>query len=572
MGGAFVTKSVRPSPRGGVWYTQKRVTHAASGRVRSTAAAPTAAAVENDENYPMTLVKHPLLLVVLDGWGYSEETRYNAIRAARTPHWDLLWQTRPHALLRCSGSAVGLPDDQMGNSEVGHMHLGAGRLVDQDYTRISKAIGDGEFFANPVLRDAFELAARTGRAVHLLGLLSPGGVHSHEDHTVALIELAHRCGVRRLFVHGFLDGRDMPPKSATASIEAIERKCAEVGLGSIASLIGRYYAMDRNKAWDRTEQAYELLVEGRARYRAASALAGLAAAYARDETDEFVTAIAVGENPVRIEDGDVVVFSNFRADRARQLTAALTAADFAEFPRARVPRLARFVTMTDYGAQFALPIAFPTVDLTKTFGEIVAAHGLRQLRIAETEKYAHVTFFFNGGEEAPFAGEDRILVPSPKVATYDLKPEMSAIEVTDKLVAALESRQYDALICNYANADMVGHTGVFDATVRCIEVLDECIGRLVDACRRTGTEMLVTADHGNAEQMRATPEEGAEPHTAHTSNLVPLIYLGRDADIAADGTLSDIAPTMLALLGLPQPKEMTGTPLVRIRPLRHAVA
>jgi len=520
----------------------------------------------------MAKVPHPVLLVVLDGWGYTDETRYNAIHAARTPHWDSLWQSNPHTLIRCSGLDVGLPDEQMGNSEVGHMHLGAGRLVYQDFTRISKAVTDGDFYANPVFRDAFELAARSDRAVHLLGLLSPGGVHSHEEHAVALIELAHRCGVRRLYVHAFLDGRDMPPKSAAPSLEFVTRRCAEIGLGRIATIIGRYYAMDRNKAWDRVQQAYDLIVDGVALQRAPTALAGLEAAYARGETDEFVTATAIGE-PARIADGDVVVFTNFRADRARQLTSALTEPDFTQFPRARVPALGRYVAMTDYGAQFSLPVAFPTVDLTKTFGEVVAAHGLRQLRIAETEKYAHVTFFFNGGEETPFAGEDRILVPSPKVATYDLKPEMSAVEVTDQLVAALDSRQYDALICNYANADMVGHTGVFDAAVRCIETLDDCLGRLVDACRRSGTEMLITADHGNAEQMRATPEAAAEPHTAHTSNLVPFVYLGRHADMAPTGTLSDVAPTMLALMGIPRPTEMTGKPLVSVRPgARHAVA
>ena len=521
----------------------------------------------------MVQVQHPVLLVVLDGWGYSEETRFNAIHAARTPHWDQLWQGSPHTLIRCSGLDVGLPDDQMGNSEVGHMHLGAGRLVYQDYTRISKSIADGDFFDNAVFRDAFELAARADRAVHLLGLLSPGGVHSHETHTVALIELARRCGVRRLYVHAFLDGRDMPPKSAAPSLDLIERSCAEAGLGRIASLIGRYYAMDRNKAWDRVQQAYDLLVDGRAPQRAPTAKAALEAAYARGETDEFVTATAIGDEHVRIEDGDVVVFTNFRADRARQLTLALTAPHFDGFPRTRVPALGRFVAMTNYGEQFDLPVAFPTVDLNHTFGEVVAARGLRQLRIAETEKYAHVTFFFNGGEETPFPGEDRILVQSPKVATYDLKPEMSAVEVTDKLVAAIESRQYDAIICNYANADMVGHTGVFDAAVRCVETLDACLGRLIEACRRTGTEMLVTADHGNAEQMRATPDVAAEPHTAHTSNLVPFVYLGREADLAAGGSLADIAPTMLALMGIPQPAEMTGRPLVQVRSAaRHAAA
>lgn len=522
----------------------------------------------------MAKVQHPVLLVILDGWGYTEETRFNAIHAARTPHWDRLWQGSPHTLIRCSGLDVGLPDDQMGNSEVGHMHLGAGRLVYQDFTRISKAIDDGDFYDNPVFRDAFELAARSDRAVHLLGLLSPGGVHSHEDHTIALIELARRCGVRRLYVHAFLDGRDMPPKSAAPSLERVERACVASGIGHIASVIGRYFAMDRNKAWDRVQQAYDLIVDGIAAHRAPSAAAALEAAYARGESDEFVAATAIERDgaTTRIADGDVVVFTNFRADRARQLTTALTAPDFAHFTRRRVPALGRFVAMTSYGEQFLdLPVAFPTLDLRQTFGEIVAAQGLRQLRIAETEKYAHVTFFFNGGEETPFPGEDRVLVASPKVATYDLKPEMSAVEVTDRLVAALDSRDYDALICNYANADMVGHTGDFDATVRCIETLDACLGRLVEACRRSGTELLVTADHGNAEQMRATPDGTAEAHTAHTSNLVPFVYLGRAADMATTGCLSDVAPTMLALMGLAQPAAMTGRPLVRLKsPAQHA--
>jgi len=517
----------------------------------------------------MAKVEHPVLLVVLDGWGYSEDTHFNAIHSANTPNWDRLWQDCPHTLISCSGHDVGLPDDQMGNSEVGHMHLGAGRRVYQDYTRISKAIVDGDFYTNDVFRSAFELAAANDRAVHLLGLLSPGGVHSHEEHTVALIDLARRCGVRRLYVHAFLDGRDMPPKSAAPSLQLIARKCAEFGLGRLASIVGRYFAMDRNKAWDRIEQAYDLIVDGVGRHTATDALAALDAAYARGESDEFVAATAILDHgePARMADGDVVVFTNFRADRARQLTTALTAADFPHFKRRRVAALGRFVAMADYGAQFSVPVAYPTVDLRNTFGEIVAQQDLRQLRIAETEKYAHVTFFFNGGEETPFKGEDRILVQSPKVATYDLRPEMSAAEVTDKLVAALESREYDAIICNYANADMVGHTGDFAATIRCIEALDACLGRLADACRHTGTEMLITADHGNAEQMRAASGAcGAEEaHTAHTSNLVPLVYLGRKAELAAAGTLGDIAPTMLALMNLAQPSEMTGHNLVRLQ-------
>ena len=325
--------------------------------------------------------------------------------------------------------------------------------------------------------------------------------------------------------------------------------------------------MDRNKSWDRVKQAYDLIVDGVAPHVASDPLAALEAAYARGETDEFVTATAIVDEhgPVRMADGDVVVFTNFRADRARQMTTALIDAEFTAFERARMPALGRFVAMTDYSEQFKVPVAFPTIDLSHTFGQVVSEQGLRQLRIAETEKYAHVTFFFNGGEETPFAGEDRLLVASPAVATYDEKPEMSAAEVTDRLVAAIDSREYDAMICNYANADMVGHTGNFDATVRCIETLDACLGRLADACRRTGTEMLITADHGNAEKMRAAPDGESEPHTAHTSNLVPLVYFGRDAEMAGTGCLSDIAPTMLALLGVRQPPEMTGHSLVHLK-------
>jgi 2,3-bisphosphoglycerate-independent phosphoglycerate mutase len=514
----------------------------------------------------MSQVKHPVLLIVLDGWGYSESTEFNAIQSAHTPQWDRLWDECPHLLIQCSGLAVGLPDEQMGNSEVGHMHLGAGRLIYQDFTRISQAIKDGAFYTNSVLQPAFAQLPRD-RALHIMGLLSPGGVHSHEEHIRALLELAARCGVQRAYVHAFLDGRDTPPSSAHHSIAWLEQRCAELKLGRIASIVGRYFAMDRNKSWERTQQAYDLIVDGVAPNVAANALAALEAAYARGETDEFVKATAIrsaGEGPVRVEDGDLVVFANFRADRARQLTSAFSAPDFAQFPRRRVPKLREFIAMTNYGAQFSVPVAFPTVDITNTFGELIARRGLRQLRIAETEKYAHVTFFFNGGEEQPFPGEDRILVPSPQVATYDLKPEMSAAEVTDRLVEAIESRQYDAIICNYANADMVGHTGDFAATVKCIETLDQCLGRIRQACSAQGMEILITSDHGNAEQMRAHGASNQEPHTAHTSNLVPLIYYGRSAVLTGQGCLSDIAPTMLALMDIAPPVEMTGHSLVTL--------
>ncbi len=514
-------------------------------------------------NTIMATVKHPVLLLILDGWGYSEDDRFNAIQAARTPVWDDLWKHAEHTLIRCSGTDVGLPDRQMGNSEVGHMHIGAGRLIDQDFSRIGKAIANGEFLHNEAFRAACTAAAANGGRVHILGLLSPGGVHSHEDHILALVDLARDCGVAEVLVHAFLDGRDMPPQSAAASLERVAAHCAQRGGARIASLVGRYYAMDRNNNWDRIASAYDLVVDGHGEHVAPDAVAGLEAAYARGETDEFVHATVIGsQHGHRVADGDAILFANFRADRARQLTSAMTSAEFDGFARARVPRLAAFVTMTDYGEQFDLPVAFPAFELPNTFGAVLAEKGLRQLRIAETEKYAHVTFFFNGGQEQVFAGEDRQLIPSPDVATYDLKPEMSAPEVTDRLVAAIGEERYDAIICNYANADMVGHTGNFEATVACIETLDACLGRTLEAARAHGYDVLITADHGNAEQMRA-PHADDEPHTAHTSNLVPLVYVGRDARIAGDGSLADLAPTMLALMDLEVPAEMSGHSLVK---------
>jgi len=515
----------------------------------------------------MSKVDHPIMLIVLDGWGHSDDEEYNAIAVARKPNWDRVWGECPHELIRCSGNDVGLPDAQMGNSEVGHMHLGAGRTINQDFTRISLSIADNTFSDNPTLKPALSQAAESGKAVHILGLLSPGGVHSHEDHILALIESAARRGVERICVHAFLDGRDTPPRSAAASLERVAARCDELGTARIATLVGRYYAMDRNTNWDRTQAAYDLIVDGRAENMSESASQALEAAYGRDESDEFVKATAIcpaDAAPVTVNDGDVVVFANFRADRARQLTAAMTAADFNEFERDRVPQLGAFVSMTRYGTQFDVPNAFPPIDLGNTFGSWVASHRLRQLRIAETEKYAHVTFFFNGGLEDPEPGEDRILIDSPRVATYDMKPEMSAAAVTDALVDAIDDKVYDAIICNYANADMVGHTGDFGATVECIETLDECLGRVVESARKNGMEILITADHGNAEKMRADGNgtDAVQAHTAHTSNLVPLIYVGRKGKIIPNGCLSDIAPTMLALMGLERPPEMTGRALV----------
>lgn len=518
----------------------------------------------------MSKIDHPVMLIVLDGWGHSDDTQYNAIHSANKPTWDRLWEHHPHMLIRCSGTDVGLPDAQMGNSEVGHMHLGAGRTVNQDYTRISLAVEEGDFFDNAALKPALDEAAANDKAFHILGLLSAGGVHSHEEHIMALIEFASRRGVKRVYVHAFLDGRDTPPKSAQESIAVVQRKCEETGIGRIATLVGRYYAMDRNKNWERTREAYELIVDGRGLYENSDPLLALDQAYERGESDEFVKTTVIcreGLPRARVEDGDVMVFANFRADRARQLTAAFTDAEFAGFERSRVAKIAAFISMTSYGAQFDLPTMFPPTELPNTYGDWVAGLGLRQLRISETEKYAHVTFFFNGGLEKAAPGEDRILIESPDVATYDLKPEMSAAQVTDALVEAISKRHYDTIICNYANADMVGHTGDFEATVRCIETLDKCLERVVAAAGEAGMEILITADHGNAEKMRTVPtkHERGQAHTAHTSNLVPLIYIGRAAEMAPSGCLSDIAPTMLSLMGLDIPPEMTGRPLVAVK-------
>jgi 2,3-bisphosphoglycerate-independent phosphoglycerate mutase len=506
----------------------------------------------------------PVVLTILDGWGYSEDTEVNAITAARTPVWDRLWREYPHTLINTAGAAVGLPGGQMGNSEVGHLNLGAGRVVYQEFTRISRSIRTGSFFTNETLTTAVDKAVETGKAIHLLGLLSAGGVHSHEEHIHAMAKLAVERGAKQVYFHAFLDGRDTPPKSAKASLVALNEVFDTLGVGRIATLIGRYFAMDRDNRWERVEQAYNLLVDGKAAYQVEDAVRGLEDAYQRGETDEFVAATSVtptGAPPARVEDGDVMLFLNYRADRARQLTKSFVEADFTEFKRERVPKLGEFVSLTRYHKQFDIPVAFPPEKLRNVFGEYIAKQGLLQLRLAETEKYAHVTFFFNGGREKPFEGEDRILVPSPQVATYDLKPEMSAEEVTDHLVEAIESGRYDAIICNYANSDMVGHTGKFEAAKLAIETLDHCLGRVLKALHSVGGEMLVTADHGNAEQMEDLINH--QPHTAHTTNPVPLVYIGRDnAQLLEGGALCDISPTLLKIMGLSQPDEMQGRSLI----------
>ena len=507
----------------------------------------------------------PVLLLILDGFGYREECDHNAICQARKPHWNFLWKTHAHTIIDASEKMVGLPTGQMGNSEVGHMNIGAGRVVYQDFTKIEHAIETGEFRRNPALLKAIE----TGKqgALHILGLLSPGGVHSHESQIHEMVDMAAQAGVKNIYVHAFLDGRDTPPKSAEPSLMSLQKKfesLINLSTGRIASVCGRYFAMDRDQRWERMKPAYDLITQGAATHWAASVTDALALAYLRGESDEFVQATAIvppGSKPVRMNDGDAVVFMNFRSDRARQMTRALTDAAFDGFARAHAPRLGSFCTLTTYGEDFAhIPAAYPPQSVANGFGEYLASRGLKQLRIAETEKYAHVTYFFNGGVETPYAGEDRVMVPSPKVATYDLQPEMSAREVTDKLVAAIQSKNYDAIVCNYANGDMVGHTGDLAAATRAIEVLDECIGRAVEAMQAIGGEVLITADHGNAETMLDTTTQQA--HTAHTLNLVPLLYIGRRAKVADGGALQDVAPTLLRIMGLPQPAEMTGKPLL----------
>ncbi|OZA26111.1 MAG: phosphoglycerate mutase (2,3-diphosphoglycerate-independent) [Hydrogenophilales bacterium 17-61-9] len=506
----------------------------------------------------------PVLLIILDGFGCRAERNDNAIAQASKPNWDQLWHQNPHTLIHASESEVGLPKGQMGNSEVGHLNIGAGRVVYQEFTRIDHAIESGYFYTNPALLNAMQLARDNNKTLHVLGLLSDGGVHSHELHFHALLDMAVREGLSRVCLHVFLDGRDTPPKSAETYLRRLTDKIEQAGVGHIASMIGRYYAMDRDRRWQRVQSAYDLLTQGRAAYSAETPLAGLEAAYARDETDEFVKATAIlppDGKPVKMEDGDAVIFLNFRSDRARQLSRPFIEPDFSEFEREVTPRLATYCTLTGYSDDFVVSVAFPPERIKNGLGEYVANLGLRQLRIAETEKYPHVTFFFNGGEEISFPGEDRVLVPSPDVATYDLKPEMSAFEVTDKLVAAIEGQQYDLIVCNYANPDMVGHTGDLQAAIKAIETVDTCLGRVVKAQQARGGEVLITADHGNAELMRDI--ETGQAHTAHTLNLVPLIFVGRrHAALAETGALEDISPTLLKMMGLPQPSEMTGEALV----------
>lgn len=508
----------------------------------------------------------PVLLLILDGFGYRIDSDSNAILAARKPNWDALWRDYPHTLINASEKFVGLPSGQMGNSEVGHLNIGAGRVVYQDLSKVDLAIEDGSFFSNPALSDAISTALRNDSALHIMGLLSPGGVHSHESHIHAMLEMAARRGLKKIYLHAFLDGRDTPPRSAAPSLAALQEKCTTLGAGKIASVIGRFYVMDRDNRWERVQPAYELLTQGLAEYTADDALCALELAYARDESDEFIKPTLIctpGEEPVFMRDDDVVVFMNFRADRAREITRALTDDRFSGFERESRPKLASFVTLSNYGAEFTLPCAFTSDAIHNDIGEYIAGLGLKQLRIAETEKYAHVTYFFSGGKEQPYNGEDRILVPSPKVATYDMQPEMSALEVTDKLVEAILSKKYAFIACNYANGDMVGHTGNMAAAIKAVETLDTCIGRVVKAMQSVAGEVILTADHGNAEQMMDNTTNQA--HTAHTLNQVPFLYVGRPASLCDAGSLRDIAPSLLSMMGLPQPAEMTGHSLIELK-------
>lgn len=496
----------------------------------------------------------------MDGCGLGDKTdKNNAVQQAKTPVLDGLMAKYPNSKLQASGEYVGLPDGQMGNSEVGHTNIGAGRVVYQQLTRITRDIKNGDFFKNEALLKIVCGVKEKGGALHLLGLVSPGGVHSHQGHLYALLEMAKREGVGEVYVHAFLDGRDVPPQSAGPFLKELEDKCAEIGIGKIATVSGRYYAMDRDNRWDREEKAYEAIAHAEG-VAAKSAEAGLTASYDAGVNDEFVVPYVI-EGYAGMKNGDGAIFFNFRPDRARQLTHAFVDEKFDGFQRDESLKIP-FATFSQYEEGMNALVAFPPESIKNTMGEIIQDHGLTQLRIAETEKYAHVTFFFNGGVEEPYKGEDRILVPSPKVATYDLKPEMSAVEVTDKVVEAIESEKYDFIILNYANCDMVGHTGVFPAVVKAVETVDTCVGRFVEAIKKVGGEVCITADHGNADKMM--DYENNQPFTKHTTNPVPFIVVSDRVKSVADGALSDIAPTLLTLAGVDIPKEMTGKVLVTL--------
>lgn len=506
-------------------------------------------------------MKKPVILMILDGFGVGleAEKRGDAIKAAKKPNIDKLFAENPVTKIGASGLDVGLPDGQMGNSEVGHTNIGAGRIVYQELTRITKSIEDGEFFENEALLKAVDNAAQEGKALHIMGLLSNGGVHSHNTHMYAIVELAKKKGVKNVYVHAFLDGRDVPPTSGKDFVEECANKLKEIGLGKIATVMGRYYAMDRDNRWDRVEKAYSAMVYGEGN-KACCPVKAVEESYANDVTDEFVVPTVCEENAT-VKPGDSIVFFNFRPDRAREITRTFVDPEFKGFERKNGFFPLTYVCMTQYDASMPnVEVAFKPQSLKNTIGEYISNKGMTQLRIAETEKYAHVTFFFNGGVEQPYEGEDRILVKSPAVATYDLQPEMSAYEVTDKLVAAIKTGKYDMIILNYANCDMVGHTGVFEAAVKAVEAVDECVGKVVTAIREMDGVALITADHGNADKMIDTD---GSPFTAHTTNLVPFCVVGYPCELREGGRLADIAPTMLKIMGLPQPAEMTSESIIK---------
>jgi 2,3-bisphosphoglycerate-independent phosphoglycerate mutase len=511
-------------------------------------------------------VAKPLLLMILDGWGHRDAAEGNAIAQANLPNFRHLENTYPHTTLQASGEGVGLPDGQMGNSEVGHLNMGSGRVVYQELTRIFKAIKDGTIFANPVLLEAMDHALRHKKALHLVGLLSDGGVHSHIEHLFALLEMAKKQGLEKVHVHAILDGRDVLPQSAKEYITQLEEKMRALGIGNISSVSGRYYVMDRDQRWERLEKGYQALAYGEGK-KAASAISAVEISYDVRVTDEFVlpTVIIDGEgNPVgKVQEGDSVLFYNFRSDRAREITRAFVDEEFPGFERPNRPHV-HYVCMTQYDETISAPVAFPQQDLVNTLGEVLSQYGLRQLRIAETEKYAHVTFFFNGGIEEPYPGEERILIPSPKVATYNLQPEMSAPELTQTILEQLRKNTYDVIILNFANPDMVGHTGVFEATIKAVETVDKCLGEIYDELQKINGSLLVTADHGNAEA-KVDPETKL-PLTAHSTNLVPFLLVDdkfRGQKLRDGGALCDVAPTLLELLQIPIPKEMTGKSLLK---------
>ena len=503
-------------------------------------------------------MKKPVLLMILDGWGIAPASSSNAATLARTPNLDKYFANYPHTQLEASGLEVGLPEGQIGNSEVGHLNIGSGRIIYQSLTRISKSIADGDFFTNPVLVKVMDEVKASGKALHLLGLLSDGGVHSHITHIIALLEMAQKHGLTKVYVHAFLDGRDVPPQSALTYVEQLEAAMDKIGVGKIATVSGRYYAMDRDKRWERLAKAYATVAQGDGP-KAASATAGIEASYAEGVTDEFVIPFTIEGVDGRIQAGDGVIFANFRPDRAREITRAIIDEDFPYFERPASARPVHFACMAQYDATIAAPVAYPPESIDDTLGQVLAQRGLRQLRIAETEKYAHVTFFFNGGVEEPNQNEERILIPSPKVATYDLQPEMSAEEVTQALLAELDKDKFDVVILNFANPDMVGHTGVLEAAIKAMEKVDNCVGRVVERVLALDGSVCICADHGNLEKMA---EPDGEPNTAHTTNPVPFLLISKEKHELHQGILADIAPTMLELLHIPQPKAMTGKSLI----------